>query len=116
MTEITPERESTRLLEAVSDSGHAAVLIDLAALQADGSNPIEARDLLQAAGVNTEIDLDAAYEATGADRDTTEILCGFVLGHQGDVSALPEALQRKEQASDRKPVSDFVFKGGRVSG
>ena len=41
---------------------------------------------------------------------------GFVLGHQGDVSALPEALQRKEQASDRKPVSDFVFKGGRVSG
>ncbi len=44
------------------DSGHAAVLIDLAALQADGSNPIEARDLLRAAGVNTEIDLDAAYD------------------------------------------------------
>ena len=62
------------------------------------------------------VDLDAAYQATGADRDTTEILCGFVLGHQGEVSALPEALQRKEQASDRKPVSDFVFKGGRVSG
>jgi hypothetical protein len=54
--------ESTRLLESVRDSGHAAVLIDLAALQADGSNPIEARDLLQAAGVNTEIDLDAAYD------------------------------------------------------
>ena len=54
--------ESTQLLESVRDSGHAAVLIDLAALQADGSNPIEARDLLQAAGVNTEIDLDAAYD------------------------------------------------------
>ena len=54
--------ESTRLLESVRDSGHAAVLIDLAALQADGSNPIEARDLLEAAGVNTEIDLDAAYD------------------------------------------------------
>jgi hypothetical protein len=54
--------ESTRLLEAVRDSGHAAVLIDLAGLQADGSNPIEARDLLAAAGVTTDIDLDAAYD------------------------------------------------------
>ena len=54
--------ESTRLLELVRDSGHASVLIDLAALEADGSNPIEARDLLRAAGVNTEIDLDAAYD------------------------------------------------------
>jgi hypothetical protein len=54
--------ESARMLESVRESGHAAVLIDLAALQADGSNPIEARDLLQAAGVDTEIDLDAAYD------------------------------------------------------
>ncbi len=54
--------ESVQLLESVSDSGHAAVLIDLAGLQADSSNPIETRDLLRAAGVNTEIDLDAAYD------------------------------------------------------
>lgn len=54
--------ESVRLLESESESGHAAVLIDLAGLQADSSDPIEARDLLEAAGVNTVIDLDAAYD------------------------------------------------------
>ena len=63
--------ESTRLLESVRDSGHAAVLIDLAALQADGSNPIEARDLLEAAGVNTEIDLDAAYDPITSEHSIT---------------------------------------------
>jgi len=61
------------------------------------------------------IDLDAAYQATGADSDTTEILCGFVIGHRGDASALPEGLQEKEQPSDRKPTSEFVFKGGKVA-
>lgn len=54
--------ESTRLLNSVRESGHAAVLIDLAGLQADASNPIETRDLLRSAGVNTDIDLDAAYD------------------------------------------------------
>jgi hypothetical protein len=54
--------ESIRLLESVRGSGHAAVLIDLAGLQADASNPIETRDLLEAAGVNVVIDLDAAYD------------------------------------------------------
>jgi hypothetical protein len=54
--------ESIRLLDTVRDSGHAAVLIDLAGLQADASNPIETRDLLEAAGVNVAIDLDAAYD------------------------------------------------------
>jgi hypothetical protein len=54
--------ESIRLLDSVRDSGHAAVLIDLAGLQADASNPIETRDLLEAAGVNIVIDLDAAYD------------------------------------------------------
>ena len=54
--------ESIRLLDSVCDSGHAAVLIDLAGLQADASNPIETRDLLEAAGVNVAIDLDAAFD------------------------------------------------------
>ena len=54
--------ESVRLLDSVRESGHAAVLIDLAGLQADASNPVETRDLLRAAGVNTDIDLDAAYD------------------------------------------------------
>lgn len=54
--------ESIRLLDSVRYSGHAAVLIDLAGLQADASNPIETRDLLEAAGVNIVIDLDAAYD------------------------------------------------------
>ena len=60
------------------------------------------------------IEIDAAYDVTGADRETTEILCGFVLGHRGELTALPESLQEKEQPSDRKPLSDFTFKGGRI--
>ena len=60
--------ESVRLLDSVRDSGHAAVLIDLAGLQADSSNPIETRDLLQAAGVNTQIDLDAAYDPLSSEQ------------------------------------------------
>lgn len=61
------------------------------------------------------IEIDAAYEVTGADRDTTEILCGFVVGHRGASTALPDGLQEKETPSDRKPVTDFAFKGGRIS-
>ncbi len=61
------------------------------------------------------IDLDAAYAATGADRETTEILCGFVVGHRGDGSNLSEKLQEREQPSDRKPISEFAFKGGRIN-
>lgn len=60
------------------------------------------------------VDLDAAYAATGADPETTEILCGFVVGHQGDAEALPEGLREKEQPSDRKPVSEIAFRGGRI--
>ncbi len=62
------------------------------------------------------IEVDAAFEVTGADPDTTDILCGFVLGHKGEASALSEGLQEKEQPSDRKAVSEFAFRGGRVSG
>ena len=57
------------------------------------------------------IDLDAAYAATGADADTTEILAGFVIGRRGDKEALPEKLQEREAPSDRKPVGEFAFKG-----
>ncbi|MEZ7961128.1 MAG: SEC-C domain-containing protein [Ilumatobacter sp.] len=60
--------ESIRLLDSVRDSGHAAALIDLAGLQADASNPIETRDLLEAAGVNVAIDLDAAYDPLTSER------------------------------------------------
>lgn len=60
--------ESIRLLDTVRDSGHAAALIDLAGLQADASNPIETRDLLEAAGVNVAIDLDAAYDPLTSER------------------------------------------------
>ena len=62
------------------------------------------------------IDVDAAFEVTGADPDTTDILCGFVLGHRGEASALSAGLQEKEQPSERKPANEFVFRGGRVSG
>ncbi len=61
------------------------------------------------------VDLDAAYEATGADPATTEVLCGFVIGHCGEAAALPEKLQAKEQPSNRRPVSEIAFKGGRIA-
>ncbi len=57
------------------------------------------------------IDLDAAYDLTGADRATTETICGFVVGHKGDGSELPERYQLRELPSDRKPVSAFVHRG-----
>lgn len=57
------------------------------------------------------IDLDAAFAATGATAETHNVWCGFVLGHRGDASALSEKLQEREAPSDRKPVSEFVFKG-----
>ena len=34
-----------------------------------------------------------------------------VIGRIGDPAALPEKLQAREAPSDRKPVSDFVFRG-----
>ncbi len=57
------------------------------------------------------IELELAYDKTGLDRDETNILCAFALGHMGDPTALPEKLQAKETASDRMPVSSFAFKG-----
>lgn len=60
------------------------------------------------------IDVDAAYEVTGADPETTEVLCGFVVGRRGEPSLLPDKLQEKEHPSDRKSIAEFAFKGGRV--
>lgn len=57
------------------------------------------------------VDLDAAYAATGADRETTEILCGFALGHRGDKASLPDKLQEREAPSDRKPAAEIAFRG-----
>ena len=61
------------------------------------------------------VDIAAVYELTGADPSNTEVLCGFIIGHRGEVSALPENLQEKEQPNDRKPIEAFAFKGGRIS-
>lgn len=60
------------------------------------------------------IDLDAAHELTGTDPDTTKIICGFVIGHGGDGSELPEKLRERETPSDRKPVSAFAVRGTRL--
>lgn len=60
------------------------------------------------------IEVDAAFELTGANPETADILCGFVIGHPGPADALPEKLQEKEAPSPRKPVSEFAFKGGKV--
>ncbi|BAN03692.1 YecA family protein [Ilumatobacter coccineus] len=58
--------EAVDVLERVADSEHALVLADLAAIEADRSNPIEARRLLDRAGVEGEIDLDAPFDPVNA--------------------------------------------------
>lgn len=60
------------------------------------------------------VEVDAAHELTGADPEDTIVLCGFVLGHRGDASQLEEKLQEREAPSDRKPVAQFAFKGGKL--
>jgi shikimate kinase/nitroreductase len=57
------------------------------------------------------IDLDAAHALTGADPATTEIICGFVVGHKGDGSELPENYRAREIPTGRKPVASFVHRG-----
>jgi hypothetical protein len=49
-------------LDSAAKSGHPLVLTELAAIEADRSNPLAARDLLARAGVDVDIDLDAAYD------------------------------------------------------
>lgn len=62
------------------------------------------------------IEIDAAHELIGLDANDGIILGGFVLGHRGDASQLEEKLQEREQPSDRKPVSEFAFKGTKFGG
>lgn len=57
------------------------------------------------------IELDLAYEKTGLDPETSNFMCGFALGYQGDVSNLTENYAAKEQPSDRMSSSGFAFKG-----
>ncbi len=59
--------DAIELLETVRDSGHRLVLADLAAIEADRSEPLAARRLLEQAGVAVDIDLDAEYDPRSAD-------------------------------------------------
>lgn len=59
--------EAIALLEAEADSGHALVLADLAAIEADRSNPVAARRLLDQAGIEGDIDLDTPFDPVNAD-------------------------------------------------
>ena len=54
--------EAIERLEHAAETGHPLVLIELAAFEADRSNPLAARQLLVRAGVDVDIDLDAAYD------------------------------------------------------
>ena len=54
--------EAVTVLDGVSDSGHVGVLADLAAFAADRSDHRAARDLLERAGVETDIDLEAPFD------------------------------------------------------
>jgi len=57
------------------------------------------------------IEVDLAFEKTGLDPETSNIMCGFALGHQGDPATLSEKMQEREAPSDRMPTSAFAFKG-----
>ena len=60
--------ESIATLEAAADAGHPLVLGELAAIEADRGNPVAASDLLRAAGVNVDIDLDTEFDPVTADQ------------------------------------------------
>ncbi|MEO6654258.1 MAG: SEC-C domain-containing protein [Ilumatobacteraceae bacterium] len=57
------------LLESARAGGHPLVLIELAAIEADRSDPMAARRLLQEAGVSVDVDLDDVYDPLAADVD-----------------------------------------------
>jgi nitroreductase len=57
------------------------------------------------------IDKDAAYEQLGVSEDEYTVICAFVVGHHGDVRALDEELQAREEPNGREPVSEHVTKG-----
>ena len=59
--------DAVALLERATESGHPLVLTELAAIEADRSNPLAARELLARAEVDVDIDLDTAYDPHSAD-------------------------------------------------
>ena len=59
--------EAVALLESRRADGNRLVLVELASIAADRSEPVVARQLLEAAGVDVEIDLDSAYDPRASD-------------------------------------------------
>ena len=60
------------------------------------------------------IHVDAAHELLDIDPEEAKIICGFVIGHRGDPDALSDYLREMEQPNNRKPISDFAFKGTKI--
>ncbi len=60
--------DAIALLEGARSSGDRLVLADLAAVEADRSNAVAARELLREAGADVDIDLDTAFDPHAADR------------------------------------------------
>ncbi len=58
----------------------------------------------------TGVDMDAARKALEVP-DRFRIEAAVAIGRRGDVAILPDALQAREQPSDRKPIADFAFEG-----
>ena len=59
-------------------------------------------------------DHDAARKELGLP-DDFRVEAAVVVGRQADASILPEALQEREQPSDRKPVGEIAFAGNFVN-
>ena len=58
------------------------------------------------------IDLAAAHERLGVDRESYAAMCGIAAGRLGPREALPAELQERERArSDRKPLAEIARKG-----
>jgi hypothetical protein len=43
--------------------------------------------------------------------ENLKVEAAVAIGYQGDVSTLPDALQKREGPSQRQPLADMVFKG-----
>ncbi|MDE0267905.1 MAG: nitroreductase family protein [Acidimicrobiaceae bacterium] len=61
------------------------------------------------------IHVDDAHELLDINPEEAKIICGFVIGHLGNPTTLPEPLQKMEQPNTRKAASEFAFKGTTVN-